>query len=100
MDDVTDPSTLTKATIAERICSEIGLPKKLSLDCVEMVLERTKSALADGEEVKISGFGVFEPRQKRSRVGRNPRTLSEVQIRPRRVVTFRISNLFKSKINP
>lgn len=100
MEDTQDPGTLTKASIAERIGSEIGLPKKLSLDCVEMVLERTKDALADGEEVKISGFGVFEPRQKRGRVGRNPRTLSQVEIRPRRVITFRISNLFKARLNP
>lgn len=90
---------LTKADLASRIHDEIGLPKQHSLSCVETVLKRVREALQEDDSVKISGFGVFEVRVKSGRVGRNPKTLREVNILPRKVVTFRLSNLFKAELN-
>ena len=89
---------LTKADIANRIHEQVGLPKQHSLSCVETTFERILEALEEGNSVKVSGFGVFEVRQKKGRVGRNPKTLTEVKIRPRKVVTFRLSNLFKAEL--
>ena len=91
-------TALTKADLANRIHAQVGLPKQHSLSCVETTFERIREVLQDGGSVKISGFGVFEVRQKQGRVGRNPKTLEEVRIRPRKVVTFRISNLFKADL--
>ena len=55
-------------------------------------------ALRDGENVKISGFGTFVLRDKAERIGRNPKTGLEVPITPRRVLTFRASQLLKERI--
>lgn len=90
--------TLTRADLAETINRKMGLSRAESLDLVEAVLEKMSKALEAGENVKISGFGTFVLRDKRERVGRNPKTGVEVPITPRRVLTFRASQLLKEKI--
>lgn len=65
---------------------------------VESILQHMSSALENGENVKISGFGTFLLRDKGERVGRNPKTGIEVPITPRRVMTFRASQMLKDKI--
>jgi len=65
---------------------------------VELIIDRMCGALADGENVKISGFGSFLLRDKGERIGRNPKTGVEVPITPRRVLTFRASQLLKDRI--
>ena len=90
--------TLTRADIAEVVNRKVGLSRAESLDMVESILERMCTAFADGENVKISGFGSFVLRDKKERVGRNPKTGVEVPITPRRVLTFRASQLLKSRI--
>ena len=56
-------------------------------------------SLIQGDDVKISSFGTFVVRQKKERIGRNPKTGQEVPITARSVVTFRASNVLKSKVN-
>lgn len=90
--------TLTRADLAETINRKMGLSRAESLDLVEAVLEKISKALEAGENVKISGFGTFVLRDKRERIGRNPKTGVEVPITPRRVMTFRASQLLKEKI--
>ncbi len=90
--------TLTRADLAETINRKIGLSRAESLDMVEAILEKMSKALEAGENVKISGFGTFVLRDKRQRIGRNPKTGVEVPITPRRVMTFRASQLLKEKI--
>ena len=90
--------TLTRADLAETINRKMGLSRAESLDLVEAVLEKMSKALEAGENVKISGFGTFVLRDKRERIGRNPKTGVEVPITPRRVMTFRASQLLKEKI--
>lgn len=90
--------TLTRAAIAEAIHRDIGLSRAESLDMVESVLQHMCEALAQGENVKISGFGTFLLRDKGERVGRNPKTGVEVAITPRRVMTFRASQMLKDRI--
>ena len=65
---------------------------------VEAILEHMSSALEQGENVKISGFGTFLLRDKAQRIGRNPKTGVEVPITPRRVLTFRASQMLKERI--
>jgi integration host factor subunit alpha len=90
--------TLTRADLAETINRKLGLSRAESLAMVESILEKMCGALAEGENVKISGFGSFVLRDKKQRVGRNPKTGVEVPITPRRVLTFRASQLLKDRI--
>jgi integration host factor subunit alpha len=90
--------TLTRADLAEAINRKMGLSRAESLDLVERILAHMCSSMADGENVKISGFGTFVLRDKRERVGRNPKTGVEVPITPRRVMTFRASQKLKDRI--
>jgi integration host factor subunit alpha len=90
--------TLTRAAIAEAIHKSLGLSRSESLAMVESVLSHMCEALAKGENVKISGFGTFLLRDKGERIGRNPKTGVEVPITPRRVMTFRASQMLKDRI--
>ena len=90
--------TLTRADLAEALNRKLGFSRAESLDMVESILAEMCNALADGENVKISGFGSFVLRDKRERIGRNPKTGVEVPITPRRVMTFRASQKLKDRI--
>lgn len=90
---------MRKADIAETICETAGVQKSDSMELVEKVLDIIKSMLEKGEVVKIAGFGNFVVRSKGERKGRNPRTGEEIAITPRRVVTFRPSQLLKKHVN-
>jgi integration host factor subunit alpha len=90
--------TLTRAELSEAVYGEIGLSRAESSMLVEQVLETVAKALIDGETVKISSFGSFVTRQKGTRVGRNPKTGEEVPITPRRVLTFRPSQVLRERI--
>ena len=90
---------MTKADIVENIYEKVGLSKEESARIVELVLELLKETLVEGERVKISGFGNFVVRQKRSRRGRNPQTGEEIEISARRVLTFKSSPILKKVLN-
>jgi integration host factor subunit alpha len=90
--------TLTRADLADTINHEVGLSRADAAQMVELVLDHMTSALERGENVKISGFGTFLLRDKGERVGRNPKTGVEVPITPRRVLTFRASQIMKERI--
>ncbi len=90
--------TLTRAAIAEAMNRKLGLSRAESLTMVEAILRHMCEALADGQNVKISGFGTFLLRDKTERIGRNPKTGVEVPITPRRVLTFRASQLLKERV--
>jgi integration host factor subunit alpha len=84
--------------LGEAVFREVGLSRNESAQLVESVLARMSDALVAGEQVKISSFGTFSTRDKTARVGRNPKTGEEVPISPRRVLTFRPSNLMKARV--
>lgn len=92
-------STLTRAGLAESIYAAVGLSRNESASLLEAVLDRMKLALADGESIKISGFGTFSVRQKGRRIGRNPKTGREVPILPRRVLVFRPSQILREAVD-
>ena len=89
---------LTKADFAEKLFEELGLNKREAKDIVELFFEEIKTSLERGEQVKLSGFGKFELRDKNSRPGRNPKTGEEIPITARRVVTFRSGQKLKARV--
>lgn len=93
-----EAGTLTRADLAEAIHNEVGLSRADSAHMVERILGHMCEALAKGQNVKISGFGSFVLRDKGQRIGRNPKTGVEVPIAPRRVLTFRASQMMRDRI--
>ena len=90
---------MTKADIVEQIYEQVGFSKKESAELVEKVFEAIKETLANGEKVKISGFGNFVVRDKNSRKGRNPQTGQEILLEARMVLTFKPSLVLKNLLN-
>jgi len=93
-----ESGTLTRADISEVLHREVGLSRADSASLVEQILRHMCEALSSGQNVKISGFGSFVLRDKGERVGRNPKTGVEVPIAPRRVLTFRASQMMRDRI--
>ncbi len=90
--------TLTRADLSDVVHNKLGLSRAESAGLVERVLHHMCNALANGHNVKISGFGSFILRDKGQRIGRNPKTGVEVPIAPRRVMTFRASQIMRDRI--
>lgn len=95
---MSEAGTLTRADLAEALHRNVGLSRADSARLVEQILDRMCTALSGGENVKISGFGTFALRDKGERIGRNPKTGVEVPIAPRRVLTFRASQMMRDRI--
>ena len=90
--------TLTRADLSDIVHNRLGLSRAESAGVVERVLYHMCLALSEGKNVKVSGFGSFILRDKGERVGRNPKTGVEVPIAPRRVMTFRASQMMRDRI--
>lgn len=90
--------TLTKAGMAERLFDELGLNKREAKEIVELFFEEIRTSLESNEQVKLSGFGNFDLRDKNERPGRNPKTGEEIPISARRVVTFKPGQKLKARV--
>src|SRR5690606_37246579 len=92
---------MTKAEIIDAVYERVGgFSKKEAAEIVEAVFDTMKEVLADGDKIKISGFGNFVVRAKKERVGRNPQTGAPIPISARRVLTFKPSQVLKGVLNP
>jgi integration host factor subunit alpha len=92
--------TVTRANLCEAVYQKIGLSRAESAALVELVLKEITDCLVErGEAVKLSSFGSFVVRKKGQRIGRNPKTGTEVPISPRRVMAFKPSAILKQHIN-
>ena len=91
--------TTTRSTLSEAVFKNVGLSRNESSALVDTVFNEILKSLIDGDDVKISSFGTFIVRNKKERIGRNPKTGEEVPITARSVVTFRASNVLKSRVN-
>lgn len=91
-------TALTKAELAEKLYEELGLNKREAKEIVEVFFEEIRMALETGRQVKLSGFGNFDLRNKKQRPGRNPKTGEEIPITARRVVTFRPGQKLKARV--
>ncbi|WP_019027413.1 integration host factor subunit alpha [Colwellia piezophila] len=89
---------LTKAEVAEHLFEKVGLSKRDAKDMVEIFFEEIRETLESGDQVKLSGFGNFDLRQKSERPGRNPKTGEDIPISARKVVTFRPGQKLKSRV--
>ena len=87
--------TWTRNDIIEAISDNVGLSLSESSLIIEEIFELVLNELENGNDVKISSFGTFSVRHKKSRIGRNPKTGVEVPITERNVVTFTSSNVLK-----
>ena len=90
--------TLTRAHIADELYKTIGLSHNESAELVELFFEEILLCFEKGEEVKLTSFGTFKIRNKKERIGRNPKTGIEAKISSRKVVTFKPSRHVKEKI--
>ena len=90
--------TVTKEDLANTLFEQLGLNKREAKAFVELFFEKIRESLESGESVKLSGFGGFSVRDKKSRPGRNPKTGEEVPVTPRRVVTYKASQKVKDRI--
>ena len=90
--------TLTRIELSEAVYREVGLSRNESAELVETVLNHISNALINGEQVKISAFGTFSTRNKKQRIGRNPKTGTEIPITSRRVISFKASQIMKEKV--
>jgi len=90
--------SLTKADMADRLFDEVGLNKREAKEFVDAYFEMIREALESGENVKLSGFGNFQLREKSQRPGRNPKTGEEIPISARRVVTFRPGQKLRARV--
>ena len=90
--------TITKDSLVEMVHNEIGLNKREAKELIESFFEQIKKSLEEGNDIKLSGFGNFNLRDKAARPGRNPKTGEEVTISSRRVVTFKSGLKLKSKL--
>lgn len=92
-------STLTRADLAEAVHESVGVSRLESAELVERTLDLIAEALERGEQVKLSGFGVFQVRAKRARMGRNPKTGEPAAINSRTVISFRASQIMKARVS-
>lgn len=90
---------MTKADIVGQVYEKLGLSKRESSSTVEHFFDIAKGSLTKGENVKISGLGNFIVRKKKARKGRNPQTGDEIELPPRTVLTFRLSQVLKEELN-
>lgn len=92
------PEAVTRQTLANRIAADTELSVRQATEVVDQIIEEVTQALADGEDVMITGFGKFVTLEKKSRLGRNPRTKEPLTIAPRRVLKFRSSPLLTQEL--
>jgi integration host factor subunit alpha len=90
---------MTKADLVNKIFDQIGGTKKDASNLVEKLFDLMKDELVKGQSIKISGFGNFLVRDKKSRKGRNPQTGETIEISARRVLTFKPSQVLRDSVN-
>lgn len=91
--------TVTRADLSEAVYREIGLSRTESGRLVENVVDHITEALLKGETVKLAGFGTFSVRDKKERIGRNPKTGKAVPITSRRVLIFKPSAVLRDRVD-
>ena len=89
---------LTRVKMAESLFNELGLSRTEARELLEVFFEELAASLAVGEQIKLSGFGNFDLRDKNERPGRNPKTGEKIPISARRVVTFKAGQKLKARM--
>src|SRR5436853_7815253 len=92
-------TTLTKADLIEEVLNVTELPRKESETIVETIFESIIAALQKGEKIEIRGFGSFRTRERRGRMGRNPKTGAKVEVPAKKIPYFKPSKEPKDLVN-
>lgn len=90
--------TITRSDLAEALYHEIGLSRTECNQLVVAILDHISEALLRGETVKLARFGTFSFRDKSARIGRNPKTREIAEITPRRVLSFKPSDVMRDQV--
>tara|TARA_Y100000031_G_C8093747_1_gene325409 strand:- start:336 stop:626 length:291 start_codon:yes stop_codon:yes gene_type:complete len=90
---------MTKLDIINDVSEKIGLPRNVSEKAIESIISLIKDTLQKGEPVILRKFGSFHVKEKRERIGRNPKTGEEATISARRVVRFKSGKYFKQIVD-
>lgn len=99
MDAMTKQPTLTKADLIEEVLRITELPRKESETVVETIFDSIIESLQKGDKIEIRGFGSFRTRQRRGRIGRNPKTGAKVEVPPKKIPFFKPSKELKDFVN-
>ncbi len=91
-------ATVTRSDLADKLREKFGLTSGDAYKLVDVIFDEIGEALVNGEEVKFAGFGTFKILEKNARMGRNPKTGEPAVITARKVVTFRPSTEFRSRV--
>jgi integration host factor subunit alpha len=91
--------TMTKSHICEILYEKLGLSKRECGDIVERFFKLVKESLANGDDVMLTGLGTLMVKHKKARKGRNPHTGERMELTERKVLTFKLSQVLKKKIN-
>lgn len=92
-------ATITKADLVEEVIKTAALPRKEAEIIVETIFDSVIQALQGGDKIEIRGFGSFRTRQRRGRIGRNPKTGAKVEVPPKRIPFFKPSKELKDFVN-
>ena len=98
LDTKAKESNLRKADLIEKVCELVQIPQKEATVIVDLILDSMVWALGRGEKVEIRGFGSFRMRQRRGRIGRNPKTGARVEVPPKRIPYFRPSKELRERV--
>ena len=90
--------TLTRADLAAAVVARLAMSRRQSADLVDMLLTEVADALGRGEDVKLASFGAFIVRDKRARIGRNPKPGADATIAARRVLLFHASRTLRDRV--
>jgi len=96
---MTKQLTLTKADLIEEVLRITVLPRKESETIVETIFDSIIESIQKGDKIEIRGFGSFRTRQRRGRVGRNPKTGEKVEVPPKKIPFFKPSKELKDFVN-
>ncbi|MEK9894316.1 MAG: integration host factor subunit alpha [Pelagibacteraceae bacterium] len=92
-------NNVTRQDLYDLTYKELGISKNECIKFVDLVFESILKNFEEGNKVKVSLFGSFDVKDKKARIGRNPKTKEEKEISSRRVVTFKPSKFLSKKIN-
>lgn len=89
---------MTKAEVAAKLASKVGISSKQSVEAIEIFLDSVKGSLKEGEKVSLVGFGTFFIKVRDARNGRNPRTGKSIQIPRKCIATFKPGKAFREMV--
>jgi len=89
---------MTKADLVKIIANETGIIRKDVSVIIDSFFSTTKDALKEGNHIEIRGFGTFKLKERKPRMGRNPRTDEKIPVPARTVPTFKFSRGFKNEV--